>query len=558
MFNHHHTLRLVAERLDAELRGMVLRAIFTQERNEAILHCRSDRESVFLAVSCDGRLFHLLLRRTFHRARRNSLDLFPAAVGAAILGAAIDPRDRLVRIMLEGGMQFVAAMLPGRSNLFLLDAAGAIIDRFKSHPERIGPPRDAVDDNLSEDRIRERIALRGEEPIDAAARALFPALGGTLLKELLHRAGIAPSLPCAEAGDGRISALIAARESIRADLAHPAPRIYFEGEEAVCFSLIPLERCRDLEERRIDDLFEALERFVRSSGKHRQFLEKKKLFAFLLAKEDSILRHALAATESPGRLEAKALDYERRGALLMALPPGQAREPDRIEAPDLFDGGDKIVSIPLLPKLTLVENAERCYRRSRQCREAARHAGARLEMKRKRLAAVEEASRRLEECFDYSSLLKYIDGNAAMLKSLGMDEKSEERRKPFPYRRFVVFGGYEVWAGKSGANNDELTLHGADKNDLWFHARSIGGSHVVLKSGGRPDDVPKEAIRDAASIAAYYSKQRKAKAVSVSWTLKKYVRKPKGVPTGTVFIEREKVLLVPPKLPDKQESTKEE
>ena len=44
-------------------------------------------------------------------------------------------------------------------------------------------------------------------------------------------------------------------------------------------------------------------------------------------------------------------------------------------------------------------------------------------------------------------------------------------------------------------------------------------------------------------------KMKKAKNIPVAMTLKKYVRKPKGAPVGTVTIEREKVLFVDPELP---------
>jgi predicted ribosome quality control (RQC) complex YloA/Tae2 family protein len=59
----------------------------------------------------------------------------------------------------------------------------------------------------------------------------------------------------------------------------------------------------------------------------------------------------------------------------------------------------------------------------------------------------------------------------------------------------------------------------------------------------------KAAIHQAASIAAYYSKMKNASSVPVAMTEKKFVRKPKGAPAGTVILEREKVIFVRPKLP---------
>jgi len=106
-----------------------------------------------------------------------------------------------------------------------------------------------------------------------------------------------------------------------------------------------------------------------------------------------------------------------------------------------------------------------------------------------------------------------------------------------------------VWAGKNSANNDLLTLRYAKPDDLWFHARGAGGSHVVLKVGTGKGEPGKKAREQAAGIAAYYSKMKNASMVPVAMTEKRYVRKPKGSQAGTVVIEREKVIFAAPALP---------
>jgi predicted ribosome quality control (RQC) complex YloA/Tae2 family protein len=123
-----------------------------------------------------------------------------------------------------------------------------------------------------------------------------------------------------------------------------------------------------------------------------------------------------------------------------------------------------------------------------------------------------------------------------------------------PFRVFTVEGGFQVWAGKDSRNNDLLTMKHARPNDLWFHARGSGGSHVVLRMGSGKGEVSKRAIEQAAAIAAYYSKMKSSKLVPVAMTQRKYVRKPRGAPAGTVAVEREKVLLVEPALPGEKDS----
>jgi predicted ribosome quality control (RQC) complex YloA/Tae2 family protein len=46
--------------------------------------------------------------------------------------------------------------------------------------------------------------------------------------------------------------------------------------------------------------------------------------------------------------------------------------------------------------------------------------------------------------------------------------------------RFKSPSGYDVVAGRSSTENDRVTWGVARDWDLWFHARGIGGSHVVL------------------------------------------------------------------------------
>jgi predicted ribosome quality control (RQC) complex YloA/Tae2 family protein len=106
-----------------------------------------------------------------------------------------------------------------------------------------------------------------------------------------------------------------------------------------------------------------------------------------------------------------------------------------------------------------------------------------------------------------------------------------------------------VWVGKSSENNDLLTMKYAKPNDLWFHARGSSGSHVILRMGTGKGEPSKQAIHEAAGIAAYYSKMKGAKHVPVAVTERKYVRKPRGAEPGSVTIEREKLLFVEPRLP---------
>ncbi len=112
-------------------------------------------------------------------------------------------------------------------------------------------------------------------------------------------------------------------------------------------------------------------------------------------------------------------------------------------------------------------------------------------------------------------------------------------------RRFFSPKGFLVVCGRNAMENEKITFELATKNDLFFHAREAKGAHVILKKDGKEPSI--EDIYYAASIAAYNSKGKHSKMVSVSYTERRYVIKRKKSPPGEVILTKEKVIFVEPK-----------
>jgi predicted ribosome quality control (RQC) complex YloA/Tae2 family protein len=119
--------------------------------------------------------------------------------------------------------------------------------------------------------------------------------------------------------------------------------------------------------------------------------------------------------------------------------------------------------------------------------------------------------------------------------------------------RYLLDDRWEVLVGRSDADNDRLSLKLARANDWWFHVAGQPGSHVVLRVPAGSGDPPKVVLERAAAIAAWHSKARSGGVVSVSGTLAKYVRKPRGAKPGTVSIRRETRFKVRPGVPESSE-----
>jgi predicted ribosome quality control (RQC) complex YloA/Tae2 family protein len=124
--------------------------------------------------------------------------------------------------------------------------------------------------------------------------------------------------------------------------------------------------------------------------------------------------------------------------------------------------------------------------------------------------------------------------------------------KEIQLHQYHLAGGWTILAGKTDADNDELSLKIAKQNDTWFHVRGCPGSHVILHSdlGNRPG---RELLRTAAAVAAWHSKARRGNKVPVSFTLAKYVSKPKKAEPGSVIIRNDRVLIVKPSIPVQEE-----
>ncbi|MBE0433061.1 DUF814 domain-containing protein [candidate division WOR-3 bacterium] len=125
-----------------------------------------------------------------------------------------------------------------------------------------------------------------------------------------------------------------------------------------------------------------------------------------------------------------------------------------------------------------------------------------------------------------------------------------ERPASEPFHKFTLDSGSVVFVGKNARSNDALTFRDARPADYFFHARGVEGAHTILRSsvprGQRP---PRDEIRAAAAIAAYFSKARKQRNVPVSYTQRKFLKKAKKGKPGAVILMREEVVFVDPGLP---------
>ncbi len=117
-----------------------------------------------------------------------------------------------------------------------------------------------------------------------------------------------------------------------------------------------------------------------------------------------------------------------------------------------------------------------------------------------------------------------------LLRQAPSPERQIDEFQGHRIRRVLAPDGWEILYAETAQANDHLTLHVARPDDVWLHARQVTGAHVIIRSAGRKAAPPRPVLIQAAGIAARNSQAKHSSLVAVDYTLRKYVRKPRGAP----------------------------
>jgi len=546
MIRHYLTFAHQARALDEALRGWRLAECWSQEKNALLLRFIRERRSLFVDVSLDLHVGYALLREELHRARRNTIDFFGLLLGVQLSTITIDEGERVIRMHFADGHVLAFFFFGGGGGNVLLLEGGLVRESFTKYTgeyDRI-IAGDADGEMHDTEAIRTVIRSSSDTPLRGVMRAI-PSLGRRLAAEALHRTGLADAGSASAFGDAGLDRLLEEIDVLYGACERRRTYHLYHLPDEVVFALVELRSLeRDATEiETFDEIGAAIRAYRTAAGRQQQFGAMRDRMTKRLVAEKGRLERSLANRLDAGAQLQRSAAWERDGNLLMSNLHVLERGIDRVKLPD-WEGGER--EITLDPKLTPVENAERLFRRARGAREAAVRAERGIEKDRQRMLLLEQLLEKVSAAATVSALEK-IENNHREI--FGMSAGPREPGTAERFRRFEVAGGYEVYAGKNAANNDELTVRFAKPNDYWFHARGSSGSHVVLRWSDTKSKPPKDTLRQAASIAAYYSGARGAKMVPVAYTLRKYVRKPRGAAVGAVVMEREDVIMVEPKLP---------
>ena len=205
-----------------------------------------------------------------------------------------------------------------------------------------------------------------------------------------------------------------------------------------------------------------------------------------------------------------------------------------LECQNFYSEGMENVKIPLNEDLTPSKNAQKYYTKYTKQKTAEAETEKQKELNLKEidyLESVKEAIELAESGAEIALIREELTDQGYLRQRYS--KRPKKKALPTPMH-FVSDDGYDIYVGKNNTQNDYVTFKLSRSTDIWFHTKSIHGSHTIIRT---PDamEVPDRTYLQAASIAAYYSRARSSKSVPVDYTEVKNVKKPNGAKPGMVI-----------------------
>jgi len=566
----------VAAALDDDLRATVLEEVRGDGLHRYRLGFRKGDRRRTVVVSLRPELPWIgspAVRRKGKAARRG--DAFAGSCQRALAGSVVDSvekpsSDRVVVIRFTDGHALVAELATHGANLILLGREG-VVDAAARSPraarDRITPGRDwkprplptrqldpfGADADVIGQVLEE--ALRDDEPLlEAIRRRLFGV--GMEGARLVTEESIARGVGAGEILEKRLGQLLAG------DL---DPLILADGDpvdlarqgrldpEAV--RLLPWEPGSEVASIRRRDPAATAGLYHEALELAAEIGERIEALRAILAKETRRLWEVetrvgadLREFEDPDR-------FRRWGEALLAGLAAAERCGEHVVVPDPWEPESSVI-IPATPGMSLPAVADAHFRRHRRAKRGLESARRRLDLVRSRRERLERLATETEDAAGEDGSSRLEEGMRLEGIPVGL---ATRRRAEGPgglpaarvegVRMFTSAGGASILVGRTGRANDRLTFKIAGPEDFWLHVQGRPGAHVVIRNPRRLPRPSGAALEEAATLAAWYSGARSEGQVDVHWTRRKYVRRVRGAPTGTVTLKRFSILRVRPKAP---------
>lgn len=566
--------------LKEKLTGGRIYKIYQPENDELNIVIKNNKDSYRLMLSADASLpliYILGLSKENPMSAPNFCMLLRKHIGNGRIIDVMQPGfERIVEFTIEhldemGDVcrkKLIIEIMGKHSNIIFTDHKGMIIDSIKHVSHLVSSVREVLPGRRYEyppdgGKINPMELDRGlfdstvmTKTADAC-KAIYTSLTGfspVVANEICYRADIDPRTSVAELGEGADRLYKCTMDIVdqikRRDY---DPVIVFDGYKPVEFSSVMLTMYSDKQIEHRNSISELLD----------EYYYRKALVTRMRQKSTDLRRIVQTAIERTSRkydLQMKQLkDTENRekykvyGELINTYGYSVKQGEKSFKALNYYTNEEII--IPLDSQIPVMDNAKRYFakynKQKRTCealtkltvetREELEHlqsVQAFLDM------AVDEAA--LAEVKEELTMCGYIRGHYG-----SKNNKKKVRSKPYHY---VSSDGFHMYVGKNNLQNDELTFKFANGKDMWFHAKKMPGSHVIVKLM-EADELPDQTYEEAARLAAYYSSGRTNPKVEIDYTERKNLKKPAGAKPGFVIYHTNYSMVAEPDISGIQELT---
>ena len=542
------------------LTGGRIYKIYQPEADELLLVIKNQKETYRLLLSASASLplvyftsenkqnpltapnFCMLLRKHISNGR--------------ILSVVQPGMERILEISIEhlnelGDLcqkKLVIEIMGKHSNIIFLDDASMIIDSIKHISSQVSSVREVLPGRTyTMPPSKGKIALAEITPAwmtetffsraNSLQKAIYSSLSGIspmMANEICFRANLDGSASTASLSSAQQTALYGELIRLKTQLEQKefSPCIVYQGNTPQEFSALPLSMYTDMEIREFPSISEVLETY---------YAEKEVVTRIRQKSTDlrKIVSNAIERTAKKYDLQRKQLkDTEKKekykvyGELIHTygydVKPGQKE----LTCVNYYDNQE--ITIPLDGQLNAMDNAKKYFDRYGKLKRTYEALHALVEETHAELLHLESISNALEIARDESDLamIKEELMEYHYVKRHGQNKKKiRSKSKPFHY---ISSDGFHMYVGKNNFQNEELTFKFANGKDMWFHAKKMAGSHVIVKLE-TAEDLPDRTYEEAARLAAYYSKGKNAPKVEVDYPRRRNLKNPPQAKPGFVI-----------------------
>ena len=390
--------------------------------------------------------------------------------------------------------------------------------------------------------IKNLLTSFGDGTVQQSIRAIFNGFGKPLLDEVLWTANLDGDESITDLSPDQLDTLAKSLYELKAKLqdSHGLLTLINENNKKA-HATFTLHNYKVLKE--YSTISEALEESIHNTKSiHTADKELEKILTAAIKKEE--VRHQKIKDELD---DTNKMDtYKLYGDILMINAHLQVQYEPSIQLPNLLSEEGELLTIPLKPNLTIVENGQWYYKLYTKLKN--------------RMVSGEYQLNASTTKLEYLKSILYSISLATTRESLEEIRKEcmdagiiKKSKKPLSYKLgksnyiHLTIDEGEIFIGRNNQQNEYLTHRFAKPTDIWFHTQDIQGSHLILRLNVEPDDM---ILSKVAQYAAYFSKARETSKVPVDYTYIKNIKKPPGSPLGFVIFNTHQTMIVEPKKPD--------